>query len=224
MQVDALTTASTLASDGPNNYIGLADDFDSFLKLLTTQLTNQDPLEPLDATKFTEQLVQFSGVEQAIKSNDTLEQLTALMRSDQLTRTIDYLGAEVEAEGKTISLGPDGDAHLSYDLGESAAQVTIGIWDELGRLVATRQGVANAGSHSLSWDGVGNSGERLPEGLYRVEVAAQDETGEPIPVSTTISGVVDGVEIDGDRLMLSLGGVLLPLDAVTVVRRSTTTI
>ncbi len=224
MQVDALTTASTLASDGPNNQIGLVDDFDSFLKLLTTQLTNQDPLEPLDATKFTEQLVQFSGVEQAIKSNNTLEQLTALMRTDQLTRTIDYLGAEVEAEGKTISLGPDGAARLSYDLGESAAQVAISIWDELGRLVATRQGTANAGSHSLAWDGVGNSGERLPEGLYRVEVAAQDDAGEPIPVSTTISGVVDGVEIDGDRLLLSLGGVLIPLEAVTVVRQSSATV
>ena len=223
MQVDALATASTLASDGPDNHIGLANDFDSFLKLLTTQLTSQDPLKPLDATQFTEQLVQFSGVEQAIKSNDTLEQLAALMRNDQLTRTIDYLGAEVEAEGQTISLGPDGDTRLTYDLGVSAAQVTIGIWDEQGQLVATRQGAANAGSHSLSWDGVGNDGERLPEGLYRVEIAAEDEAGEPIPVGTTISGVVDGVEIDGDRLLLSLGGVLLPLEAVTVIRQATAT-
>lgn len=224
MQVDALTTASTPASDGPNNRIGLAGDFDSFLKLLTTQLVNQDPLEPLDATKFTEQLVQFSAVEQAIKSNDTLEQLAALMRTDQLTRTIDYIGAEVEAEGETISLGPDGAARLTYDLGESAAEVAISIWDGLGRLVATRQGTANAGSHSLAWDGVGNSGERLPDGLYRVEVAAQDGAGEPIPVGTTISGVVDGVEIDGDRLLLSLGGVLIPLEAVTVVRQSSATV
>ena len=71
----------------------------------------------------------------------------------------------------------------------------------------------------MPWDGRDQTGARLPDGLYRVEVAAQDAAGAAVPVSTTIAGVVDGVELQGDRLMLSVAGVLLPLDAVTTIRR-----
>jgi flagellar hook protein FlgE len=107
MQIDPSSNpgAAATASASASNRIGLADNFDSFLKLLTAQLKSQDPLSPLDANQFTQQLVEFSGVEQALKTNDTLTQLVALVRSDQIARSIDYLGAQVETKGQTITLG-----------------------------------------------------------------------------------------------------------------------
>jgi flagellar basal-body rod modification protein FlgD len=196
---------AAIANPAPPNAasgrIGLADNFDNFLKLLTTQLQSQDPLSPLDATQFTEQLVQFTGVEQAIKTNDVLGQLVALVRADQVTRAVDYLGAEVEANG------------------QPAAEATISIYNEAGRLVRIQAGEASPGVHTVPWDGRDQAGARLPDGLYRVDVAAEDPAGAAAPVSTTIAGVVDGVELQGDRLMLSVAGVLLPLDAVTTIRR-----
>jgi flagellar basal-body rod modification protein FlgD len=219
MEIPSSTAGTAAASSAAKDRIGLADDFDSFLQLLTTQLKNQDPLAPLDANQFTQQLVQFSAVEQAIKTNDALGQLLATMRGDQIARSVDYLGAEVEAEGQTIRLGEGGPARVRYRLDQSAAQVRIEIYDGAGRLVATRQGETGAGSHSLDWNGQSQSGAPLPAGLYRVEVVASDAAGQAVPVTTTIRGVVDGVEIDGDRLMLSIDGVLMPLDSIISIHR-----
>jgi flagellar basal-body rod modification protein FlgD len=219
MEIPSSTAGTAAASSAAKDRIGLADDFDSFLQLLTTQLKNQDPLAPLDANQFTQQLVQFSAVEQAIKTNDALGQLLATMRGDQIARSVDYLGAEVEAEGQTIRLGEGGPARVRYRLDQSAAQVRIEIYDGAGRLVATRQGETGAGSHSLDWNAQGQSGAPLPAGLYRVEIVASDAAGQAVPVTTTIRGMVDGVEIDGDRLMLSIDGVLMPLDSIISIHR-----
>jgi flagellar basal-body rod modification protein FlgD len=215
-------TAATGSSSAPptdRNRIGLADQFDSFLLLLTAQLKSQDPLSPMDANQFTQQLVQFTGVEQAIKTNETLSQLASMMRADQLSRGIEYLGAEVEARTETIRLGPDGGALASYRLDQPAAEVAIGIYDDAGDLVAIMAGENRAGQHEIQWDGRDQNGTRLPEGLYRIEVQALDAAGESVPVDTTIAGAVDGVELIGERLMLSVEGVLLPVEALTAIRR-----
>jgi flagellar basal-body rod modification protein FlgD len=213
----ASSTSSAVSTD--RNRIGLADQFDNFLLLLTTQLKSQDPLSPMDANQFTQQLVQFTGVEQAIKTNETLSQLVSMMRADQLSRGLEYLGAEVEARTETVRLGPDGGARASYRLEQSAHEVAIGIYDGAGDLVATLVGETQAGRHDIQWDGRDQHGTRLPEGLYRVEVQALDPAGESLPVDTTIAGTVDGVELIGERLMLSVQGVLLPVEALTAIRR-----
>lgn len=218
MEIAASTAARTSAGT-TTSQIGLADNFNSFLRLLTTQLKSQDPLAPMDANQFTEQLVQFTGVEQAIKTNDALGQLVSLVRADQIGRAVDYLGAEVEAKGQTLRLDGDRPATIHYELGEAATEVTIEIYDEAGKMVSTKRGEASLGAHDLSWDGRGPSGARLADGLYRVEVSATRSGGDPVPVSTAIRGIVDGVELGGDRLMLSVGGVQLPLDAITTIRR-----
>jgi flagellar basal-body rod modification protein FlgD len=219
MEINASAASTTAASRAARDRVGLADDFDSFLRLLTTQLKNQDPLSPLDANQFTEQLVQFSAVEQAIKTNDVLGQLLSVIRGDQIARSVDYLGAEVEAAGQTVHLGAGGPAQVHYRLEQTAARVQLDIYDSAGRLVATKQGDTSSGSHTVAWNGQSRSGAPLPDGLYRVEVMASNAAGEPLPVRTTIRGLVDGVEIDGDRLMLSIAGVLMPLASITSIYR-----
>jgi flagellar basal-body rod modification protein FlgD len=72
----------------------------------------------------------------------------------------------------------------------------------------------------VPWNGRDQNGQALPDGLYRVEVAASDAAGEAVPVQTSLRGIVDGVEIDGDRLMLSVGGTLVPADALSAIHRA----
>jgi flagellar basal-body rod modification protein FlgD len=220
----ASSAAGTAAAAGSaaKSRLGLADDFDSFLQLLTTQLKHQDPLSPMDANQFTQQLVQFSAVEQAIKTNDVLGQLLSAVRTDQIGRSLDYLGAEVEAPGQTIRLDGTTAAQVNYQLDQSASAVAISIYDQAGRLVATRPGEGNVGGHSIAWDGRDEHGQPLPQGLYRVEIAAKDAAGAPVTVATSVRGVVDGVEMMDDKIFLSVDGVLLPLDSVTSIRRPQT--
>jgi flagellar basal-body rod modification protein FlgD len=218
------TGAASAAGSAAKSQIGLADDFDSFLQLLTTQLKHQDPLAPMDANQFTEQLVQFSAVEQAIKTNDVLGQLLSLVRTDQIARSLDYLGAEIEAPGQSVRLDGTTTAQVNYRLDQSASDVAISIYDQAGRLVATRQGEADLGNHSVAWDGRDQAGQPLPQGLYRVEIAARNAAGEPVAVTTSVRGVVDGVEMMDDRIFLSVDGVLLPLDSVTSIRRPQTSV
>ena len=210
------------ALDGaPANRAGLAASFDGFLKLLTAQLEHQDPLSPLDTEAFTSQLVQFSSVEQAIKTNDGLERLIALVRSDRLAGAAGYLGAEVEATGNAVRLGPSGSVDLAYRLPDAAAAgVTITVTDAGGRTVHSAAGATAAGErHRFTWDGRDAAGRRAPAGLYRIDVAATGPGGGAIAVDTAVSGTVDGVEFEGDRVMLSVDGVMVPLDAVTALRR-----
>ena len=220
MDVTASSAAgNSVAASAATSRIGLADDFDSFLKLLTAQLKAQDPLSPLDANQFTQQLVQFSGVEQAIKTNQALGQLVALVQGDQITRSLDYLGAEVEAVGGTVRLAAGGAAQLGYQLAASADRVQIEIYDAGGRLVATQQGRTSAGKHSVPWDGRAPDGAALPAGLYQFNVLASDAAGQPVPVTTAIRGVVDGVEIVGEQLLLSVDGVLMPIASISAIYR-----
>lgn len=217
--LQSATSSPGTASGGAGEArASLADNFDSFLKLLTAQLTNQDPLEPMNANEFTAQLVQFSGVEQSIKTNQMLDELIALTRGDQLSRSADYLGAEIEADGSAVRLSESGRAELSYRLDGPAAAVELSVHDERGKLVWRSAGEGQAGVHTVTWNGLTAAGERLPEGLYTLEVAATDAGGESVPASTSIAGTVDGVEIAGEQIMLSIEGVLVPLEALTALR------
>lgn len=217
MDISALT-ASTATSNTSASLTGLADDFGSFLKLLTTQLQNQDPTSPMDADQFTQQLVQFSGVEQQIRSNETLGELASLMQADQLSQSMRYLGVGVEAESDVFRLDDEGVANIHYSLESSASTSLLKITDEFGRTVALKPGETTAGQHGLIWDGMGDDGVQRVDGSYKIEVLAQSAEGEPVVASTTISGVVNGVEIDGADTMLSVDGVLMSLEQILAIR------
>jgi flagellar basal-body rod modification protein FlgD len=217
--MEVTSTSSTAANaQAKKSVTGLADDFDTFLQLLTTQLQNQDPISPMDTDKFTAQLVQFTGVEQQIKTNDTLAELATLLRTDQMARAVTYLGSEVELASDTIGLGPTGGARVFYDLPTDAASVKIFVRDDQGRVIGTFAGDTGRGDHQFAWDGTDAGGRRQPVGQYGVDVVAFDQAGELIDSSFTTAGIVDGVELDGGNVMLSVGGMLTPLDQVRSVR------
>jgi flagellar basal-body rod modification protein FlgD len=198
----------------------LASNFDGFLKLLSAQLEHQDPLSPLDATQFTSQLVQFSTVEQAIRTNDQLGKLTRLIEGDGLTSALGFIGLEVEFSADRVRLGAEGGAAVDYQLPAAAAEVKVTVLDQRGRIVHERTGApAGAGHHRYVWDGRGDDGARAPEGVYRVEVRAADAEGAPVEVARRSRGRVDGVETGASGLQLAVGGVPVPLAGVKAVHR-----
>ena len=197
--------------------VDLASTFNNFLLLLTTQLQNQDPLSPLDTNQFTEQLVQFTNVEQSIKTNAKLDQLIALQGVNQLTGALDYVGRTVEVDSVVLDLS-DGAATMTYDLASNAEEATIEIIDEDGNTVRTLTVEGTAGRHEVTWDGKDGSGDDLPEGLYGFVVKAVDSEGRTVPARQGTIGRVTAVEvIDGD-ITLSIGQLQVSIGRVTAIR------
>lgn len=193
-------------------------DFETFLTLLTTQLQQQDPLSPMDTDKFTQQLVQFSQVEQSIKTNSNLANMIEMMQIGAMTEALDYVGKWVELEGNQLSLSDEGSANFGYELAEAADNVSVTIRNSDGRLVATLDGETKPGTNALSWNGLDDAGRRLPAGTYRLSIDASDADGEAIDVTTRVGGTVDSIERSGGQLALVVDGVPQPLSSVLSVR------
>lgn len=194
----------------------LSEDFDTFLTLLTSQLENQDPLEPLSSEQFTQQLVQFSQVEQQIATNDQLESLVSLSLAAQHGALVDYIGKSVEGESDRARLS-NGTATWSYELDQDADNVSILVLNEANRPVRSTTGDTDAGLNSFVWDGRDDLGNTLPDGVYRLSVAATGSGGEQLASSVRAAGIVDGVEVVNGVAQLTVNGALLPLANVTSV-------
>ena len=195
----------------------LADNFDTFLALLTTQLANQDPLDPMKSEQFTSQLVQFAGVEQSINTNKNLERLIELQTSNQLNTAVSYIGRIVEVVSDELML--DGGAgKISYGLDHNAETTVITIVDLDGNAVRTINGEIAGGRHEFDWDGRNDNGDQLSDGVYGFYVVAVDKDEETVDTVTASLGRVTGVEIVDDALRLNIGGMGVPFDALFAVR------
>lgn len=217
--------ASGVAASGMQANVGtqaqtdrqaIADNFDQFLLLLTTQLQNQSPLDPLDTNQFTQQLVQFASVEQQIKTNDMLGSLITSTRASNISTAASFIGRRIESAGNESQLA-DGRAEWSLTLPRAASRAVIEIRDASGSVVATQTRSLDAGPQSFVWDGRTSTGAQAPPGTYRLSVQARDAAGQPVEVSTKFSGVVDSLDLSGDDPVLISGGVRVPLSAVTGV-------
>lgn len=219
MEVTPTNTAPTPTAAPENSRTTLTGDLESFLLLLTTQLKNQDPLEPLDSTEFAAQLAQFATVEQGIQTNKNLNDLIGISKAGQTAAAVSYLGKTIEAEGDTVPL-IDGAAEYAYTLPTTAASVTLAIANDQGRVVYSATGETAPGRHGFVWDGVDSQGAQLEPGVYRLLVGAVDGDGDQIPAKTHIIGRVDGADTSGDTIDLSIGEVNIPLDKILSVKET----
>lgn len=197
----------------------LADTFDTFLALLTTQLKNQDPLDPMKSSEFTSQLVQFAGVEQSINTNKKLDQLVQLQTSNQLNSAVSFIGKTVEVISDLLLL-KDGAAKISYGLDRKAAHTIISIVDQNGRVVRTVQGETDAGRHEFEWDGRDSKGVLVADDVYGFSVVATDGDDDTIDTIAASFGIVTGVEIVENAPRLNIGELGVPFDAVFAVREN----
>jgi flagellar basal-body rod modification protein FlgD len=197
-------------------------NFDTFLKLLTSQLQNQNPLSPMDTTQFTQQLVQFSSVEQAIRQNQNLETLISMQKSTQAGNAVSYIGKEVDLNGSVVGL-VDSVGVVTYELPEEASRTTVNIYDKDGKLVRRMEGTNKAGRNAVEWNGTSDTGAKLADGDYKVEVVAQNAATQNITVKTVITGVVSDVRFINGTTMLTVDGVTLPMSQLGAVRGAPTT-
>ncbi len=199
----------------------LADDFDTFLVLLTEQLKNQDPLSPLDSNEFVGQLVQFSGVEQQIAQNRNLESLINLNAVNSATSAVSFIGKEVDVLGPTADL-VNGSAKWTYASDAGASSVTILVKDANGKIVFQAEGDTGNGDHSFIWNGRDNFGTALPDGPYDLEVSALDEDGNLLSTSVSTSLVITGADFSGVEPALLVGDTRIAFANILAVRDRST--
>ena len=206
-----------IATEGGGALGKLNEDFDSFLTLLTTQLQNQDPLDPVDTSEFTNQLVQFASVEQLIQQSDLMKDMLASDKSNEATMAVNYIGTRVEVPTTAATLA-DGRASWSYTLPEDADDAAIQIVDGDGNIMATYLGATDGGTHNVVWDVQTADGETAEDGTYFLRVAAVNENGEIFPQVKSLA-TVNGVAFDDEdgSPLLAVNGELIPLSEVSAV-------
>lgn len=196
----------------------LAGDFDTFLTLLTAQLQAQDPLDPLDSSEFTSQLVQFTSVEQQITANKNLENVAALLAFNGMTSAVGYLGKAITIPQNNAQIdGANPSATWLYELEGSAFNVDLEIIDSRGAVVVELPGQTDRGLHSLNWDGRRIDGQPVPDGNYRLRVKATDTEGGTVPTEIFMRGTVEGVEMEGGEAQLTVGSFKIPITEVLAV-------
>lgn len=197
----------------------MASNFDTFLQLLTTQLKNQNPLDPLDTNAFTQQLVQFSGVEQQLKTNEFLEAMVLSTQTANSAQAVSYVGKVVTASGsKTEMVNSAAVWHFAVD---EAADITATVRDANGNVVFSKSGSVNKGESVFSWDGKGTDGRQRPDGSYSVTIQARNKEGKLISAATEMTGEVTGIDFTGSEPVLIVGTARVNLSAVLSVRAKT---
>lgn len=216
MDVSAANALTNQPTASENAATTLSESFDTFLTLLTTQLRYQDPLEPMDSAEFTNQLVQFSQVEQSISTNTNLEKLLGYQGANQAVAAIGYIGTTVEALGNGLPL-VDGSATMNYVLAEKAETAKVLIHDAAGNLVRSIESAPSLGKHTVTWDGKDDDGNTMPDGAYTVVVAARDAENNIVEVATSITARVTGTQNNENGTQLIFGSVPVDLDKVILV-------
>ncbi len=188
-----------------NSSAQLASDFDDFLVLLTTQLQNQDPLSPMDSTEFTNQLVQFAGVEQQINANQKLDSLVSLGLGTSFASSLNYVGKDVSYLSSEMYFDGETPIDISYAISGTSVDTKIQVFDSEGELVFTQQVSDDETVEQFQWDGKDENGVVQPVGTYEVRVDALDSENQALNTSTVVSGHVKGVETQNGTTFLLVG-------------------
>ncbi|GBF58619.1 basal-body rod modification protein FlgD [Candidatus Phycosocius bacilliformis] len=193
----------------------LANNFETFLTLLTAQLKNQDPLSPLDTKDFTNQLVQFSGIEQQIKTNDLLTSMSQTTKLSAGATAVAYLGKEATATSALAATTTNGGtASWRYELPRSATSTTLKVIDTRGRTIATVAGETSTGEKVFNWNGKDQAGNPAPAGTYRLEINSTGADGRAIAGTIRQTGLITGVDLSGTTPTITLAGAAVPLSSV----------
>jgi len=203
----------TIKLPKPNNVLGK----DDFLLLLTTQLRYQDPTEPMSNEQFIAQTAQFSSLEEMQEMNSNIKSLMEFQKTSTQAASLSLIGKKVTADTSTFALSDKSSASLDYKLSKDA-NVTITIYDTNHNVVKIADlGKQLAGSFSFNWNGTNNDGIRANSGNYTYEISAKSADGQDVSINKTVSGVIDGISLEGDQFLLTMGGSSFPLSAVTKV-------
>jgi flagellar basal-body rod modification protein FlgD len=199
--------STTATSSSSSSSADLTSDFNTFLTLLSVQLQNQNPLDPMDANEFTSQLVQYAEVEQQIETNSNLETISSTLAALSVSTALSYVGSEVTVSGEIAPLSDDGIDWI-YDLEDEADSVTLTIYDQDGNEIWTADGDTEEGLHSFTWDGTNSDGEPVDADNYTLEVTAYDSDGNEIDAGIAFTTTVTAVDTSDGDVTLELEGLM----------------
>ncbi len=188
---------------------------DAFLKLLVTQLQNQDPLKPADNTEFVAQLAQFSSLEGINNLNTSMDGMSKSMAAMQGMNTTNLVGRYARTEGNTFKYITGNNAQFGYTLSAPAASVKVAIADAAGRVVKDiDMGTESKGDQLVSWDGKDNSGAQLPAGAYSFKVTAVDSGNNTVLSTPYALGLISSVSLDNGNATLKVDGQPTAMDMI----------
>ncbi len=222
MDASAVTTFPTAATGSAapatNSPRAVTSDFNTFLRMLTAQMQNQDPLDPIDSADYAVQLATFSGVEQQVMTNELLAGLSGQMALSGLADMASWVGNEARApmpvrfDGAPVTISPNPVA--------MADKVELVVKDGTGKEIS-RVGIPNS-ADPIEWAGVTADGAPLPPGTYSFAVESWSGTelllSEPAEVYGTVTEVRS---VDGQTALVMEGGILVPASSVTALRTAT---
>ncbi len=217
------TAAATAAAKAANKSSLGKDDF---LKLLVTQMKQQDPLNPMDDKEYVAQLAQFSSLEQLTNISTGITDLKTSMGQQTQLSAVGFIGKTVKSNGYKVSKEGDSISALSYTLPDQAANVTMNIMDANGNIVrAIDMGAKSAGDQQFQWNGKDDSGTTVADGLYAVGITATDGSGNGMMVTSSVTGRVTGTAMNNGvfQLKLSDGRSVNFTDVQEVLNTPTTT-
>jgi flagellar basal-body rod modification protein FlgD len=216
MSAISSTSAAAAVAAPPNETAStkLNADYQMFLKLLTTQMQNQDPLDPMDSSEYTQQLVQFSAVEQSIEQTTTLKSILARLGTGDVASASALIGREVQFTSPSAGLSPGIPAQWAWSIDGRADSATADIRDSLGRKVATIALDPTNGGGQLGWSGTLANGATAPAGTYTLSIDARAADGSSIPATVGSIGRVDNVVVENGATLLGVNGAALPFSSV----------
>lgn len=204
---------SSSSSGTASDVTKLNDQYNQFLLLLTKQLQNQDPLNPMDTAQFTNQLVQFSSVEQQINQNKRLDQLINLQSSTNTYAAANFLGKQVALNSDQLAL-KGGKASFQYTIENQGAKALLRITDAKGNLVAIQEANSTVGTYQVNWNGTDAVGNQLPDGHYQVSVEYEDANGKSYSAPITVYGTVDSADVKDGQVSVNVGSVNYPVSQI----------
>jgi flagellar basal-body rod modification protein FlgD len=211
----AAPNATTGAAAGTTALSSLSGNFTDFLKMLMTQLQNQDPTSPMDTNAFTTELVQFSSVEQQINTNTSLTSLIQLTQAGEVMQGSNMTGKQVTVTSDHLAL-QNGKGTIQFTT-PTAQPVAIAIYNDNGTKLQDATLTSVKGTNTWSWDGSNASGGTLPDGAYKVAVAGADSSGNVTAVPYSVIGTATGVQSLSSGMQLQIGALSVDFSKVQSV-------
>jgi flagellar basal-body rod modification protein FlgD len=205
--IAALNGTSASSSSSSSSTTSSANDIQSsFLKLLTTQLQNQDPTNPMDSAQMTSQLAQISTAQGIGTLSDKLTSLLSTYQTSQSLQAVSLVGQNVLAAGDVVSLSSS-KGYGAVDLASAAKDVAVTIKDSSGATVKTIDlGALSSGTNAFSWDGTDNSGNTVSDGTYYMSVAATDSSGTAVTATPLSLSSVSSVSLKNGTPKVTVAG------------------
>ncbi len=195
---------------------------DDFLKLMTAQMRNQDPIHPLKNEEMAAQLAQFSALEQMLNVNQNLEKMMQQQKPNDNILAASLIGKSVVTESNKFLYEKGKEQTIKFDLPKEAKVTSVSIVDAKGEIMRELElGSMKKGPQAIKWDGKLKSGAEAQKGEYSFRVTATDENEVPIQVKTSTAGLVTGVVFEGGKPMLIVGDAKIPFDTVNRIENTT---